>query len=383
MDTVREYVQNWVRHHAAPDADLDTLTADLCNEAVAAHPLIDSADFPLTDTIRDALDAAFGTRHDEDAKTPAAVTREELRDDLPRRCADRLGRPVARLVLNENDVGRRDAVFDVALSRPSDTAIDVTFTTTPGSASSGTDFAATSGRITFDPGQTHASVAVPVFADVAVEPRESFGLTVTGADIDKVGRGAAGVTAEAVIRDDDAGAAQDVPTINIAEARRIENTGELLFQITLSRPSSGEVSFDVRTPNLVPSQGVAEAGQDFRAIDGSLTFEAGVTSRVVAVDLFNDDAVEPTEVLQLELSNAQGAAFAGGGNTLTARGVIEDDDTADPTGGLPALTASDVRVEEPHRGANTWVVRAEADAGTFNVHVGSDGTTHVARIGED
>jgi nucleotide-binding universal stress UspA family protein len=43
----------------------------------------------------------------------------------------------------------------------------------------------------------------------------------------------------------------------------------------------------------------------------------------------------------------------------------------------------DVRVEEPHRGANTWVVRAEADAGTFNVHVGSDGTTHVARIGED
>jgi hypothetical protein len=105
MDTVREYVRNWVRHHAAPDADLDALTADLCEEAVAAHPLIDEADFPLTDSIRTTLDATFGTRHDEDAKTPAAVTREELRDDLPRRCANRLGRPVARLVLNENDVG--------------------------------------------------------------------------------------------------------------------------------------------------------------------------------------------------------------------------------------------------------------------------------------
>lgn len=105
MDTVRDYVRAWVRRHAAPTADIKALTADLCEEAVASHPLIDDPDFPLTDSIRVRLDETFGTRHDEDAKTPAAVTREELRDDLPPRCADRLGRPVARLVLNENDVG--------------------------------------------------------------------------------------------------------------------------------------------------------------------------------------------------------------------------------------------------------------------------------------
>jgi nucleotide-binding universal stress UspA family protein len=42
-----------------------------------------------------------------------------------------------------------------------------------------------------------------------------------------------------------------------------------------------------------------------------------------------------------------------------------------------------VRLEDPHRGANTWVVRAETDGGTFNVHVGTDGATHVARLGEN
>jgi nucleotide-binding universal stress UspA family protein len=36
--------------------------------------------------------------------------------------------------------------------------------------------------------------------------------------------------------------------------------------------------------------------------------------------------------------------------------------------------------ERPSRGASTWVVRAETDGGTFNVHVGTDGTAHVARI---
>jgi hypothetical protein len=105
MDTVREYVRDWVQRHAAPHADIKALIDRMCDQAVASHPLIDGPDFPLTDSIRKELEDTFGTRHDEDAKTPAAVTREELRDDLPPRCAHRLGRPVARLILNENDVG--------------------------------------------------------------------------------------------------------------------------------------------------------------------------------------------------------------------------------------------------------------------------------------
>jgi len=105
MNTVRDYVQDWVRRHAAPDADTEALTANLCEEAVAAHPLIDAPNFPLTPSIREQLDDTFGTNDDEDAQTPAAVTRDELRGALPPRCADRLGRPVAPLVLNEHDVG--------------------------------------------------------------------------------------------------------------------------------------------------------------------------------------------------------------------------------------------------------------------------------------
>lgn len=105
METVRAYVRDWVLRHTAPTADVEALTACLCEEAVASHPLIDGPDFPLTGSIRNELDETFGTRDDEDAKSLAAVTREELREALPSRCAHRLGRPVARLVLNEHDVG--------------------------------------------------------------------------------------------------------------------------------------------------------------------------------------------------------------------------------------------------------------------------------------
>ena len=83
----------------------------------------------------------------------------------------------ARIV--EGDAGTKEAVFEVSLSRPSASSITLAYATSDGSATAGEDYTATSGSLTFDPGETTLSVAVPVNGDTDLEPSELFSLVVT------------------------------------------------------------------------------------------------------------------------------------------------------------------------------------------------------------
>jgi hypothetical protein len=58
-----------------------------------------------------------------------------------------------------------NATFDVKLSNPSHQTITVTFATADGIATSGSDYVATSGTVTFNPGETTKSAAVEVVGD--------------------------------------------------------------------------------------------------------------------------------------------------------------------------------------------------------------------------
>ncbi|ATE59368.1 Calx-beta domain-containing protein [Thauera sinica] len=79
----------------------------------------------------------------------------------------------------EGHSGQREVVFEVRLSQPVDQAVTVNYTTAPGTASSGVDFAPVSGTLTFLAGQTVATVHVPVYGDTAVESTEQFSLVLS------------------------------------------------------------------------------------------------------------------------------------------------------------------------------------------------------------
>ena len=79
----------------------------------------------------------------------------------------------------ETDSGGQEAVFEIRLSEPSNTAITVDYATADGTARAGEDYTATSGSITFQPGQTVASVAVDITGDTLAEDSETFSLVVT------------------------------------------------------------------------------------------------------------------------------------------------------------------------------------------------------------
>ena len=93
------------------------------------------------------------------------------------------------------------------------------------------------------------------------------------------------------------------------------------------------------------SDGTAEAGLDYSAVQGTLTFGAGETANTVTVALLVDNTEEPSETFTLTLSDSEGAARL---SEATATGTIED-------GGAPAQpTARFASVPPEHDGATTF-----------------------------
>ncbi len=72
--------------------------------------------------------------------------------------------------------------------------------------------------------------------------------------------------------------------------------------------------------------GTATAGRDYVATDGDLLFTAGQTLNHVSVTINGDDVYELDETITATLSNPVAAIFPGGASTVTARGVIVNDD---------------------------------------------------------
>ena len=91
--------------------------------------------------------------------------------------------PVALSVADARVHEASDATLDfaVTLSRASRAPVAVAYATADGSATAGSDYTATSGTLTFDPGETAKTVSVPVLDDAHDEGEESFALTLSNA----------------------------------------------------------------------------------------------------------------------------------------------------------------------------------------------------------
>jgi hypothetical protein len=103
---------------------------------------------------------AAGTIVDDDGPPSVSVTSEHI---------------------TEGCDGATTATFDVVLSRASVNPVTVNFSTANGTATGGSDYVATSGTVTFAPGQTTRQIVVTVNGDALVEPDETFQVNLTGA----------------------------------------------------------------------------------------------------------------------------------------------------------------------------------------------------------
>jgi chitinase len=222
--------------------------------------------------------------------------------------------------VTEGNAGATPLTFTVRLAAAATSTVTVNYATASGSAVAGSDFTAASGTLAFAPGETSKTVVVDVIGDTAVESNETFTLVLSGASAN-----ARITTASAtgIISNDDQQVAR---TLSIASVRAPESQGIFSFVVTLSAASTSRVTVKFATAN-----GTAVAGRngDYTATSGTLTFNAGETSKVISVSVRNDTLVEADETFSVRLSSASGATIGAGAGTAT--GTIVNDD------GLAAL----------------------------------------------
>ncbi len=224
---------------------------------------------------------------------------------------------VPNLTVADASIAEDSGLLSFTVSLTQVAAGDVTFTATTanGTATVGnSDYTALSAQAGVIPaGNLSTTVNVSIGIDSAVEPNESFSLTIGNVS----GANLADGTAIGTIVNDDAA----LPVLSIADAAADEDAGTLSFTVSLNAPATGNVSFTASTAN-----GTATAGSgDYSAlvaVPGTIT--TGNLSTTVNVTIGADSDVEPDESLTVSLANLSGPAVFGDNS---AAGTILNDDS--------------------------------------------------------
>ena len=197
----------------------------------------------------------------------------------------------------EEDDSVKLANFTVSLAEASSEPISINYTTSDRTAKAGTDYVAQTGTVTFDPGETSKTIAVEILGDTAIEPQEDFAVNLLG------NYGQTIAQSIGLIGDNDN--TLQVPAIIISDAVETDgnNEAKAIFTVDLDRSHLETITVDYTTLD-----GLAVAGEDYVAANGTLTFAPGETQKTVTVDLISDRLSGRDEDFQLKLSNVSSNA---------------------------------------------------------------------------
>jgi len=246
----------------------------------------------------------------------------------------------------EGDTGTTNANFIVSLSNPSSQTITVNFTTENGTAIGGTDYTATSGTLTFAPGELNQTIAVSVIGDTDVEPGETFNLnftTPTNATLTTP-------TVTGFINNDEHLPSYYSIIANSAIIPEGAAPNSVLdsFVITRSNYTLQASSLDYTL------SGIATLGTDYNVfgitgegittLGNTINFAIGATTATITVRVFGGATYEPDEDINVTISNP--SPVTGIINTATATSIIQNDDS------IPAITSSSRTFAEGNTGTS-------------------------------
>jgi hypothetical protein len=240
---------------------------------------------------------------------------------------------VSDVSIFEGDFGTQSAMVTVRLSGPVNPPVYVNYSTANGTALAGSDYTATSGRLTFLKGQTIKTIVVPVVGDLASEPDETFFVNL------RTPKHATIADSQGVVTIGDDDTRLSITDVTAAEGN--EGTTAFNFNVNLSAPSASTV-----TVNYATAGGTALEGSDFAATSGMLTFAPGQTSMPVTVLVNGDRLGEGDETFFVNLSGAANAAIA----DSQGMGMITNDE--------PRLTVEPVSRVEGDGGTTDFVFAA-------------------------
>jgi hypothetical protein len=217
----------------------------------------------------------------------------------------------------EGDGGQTAFSFTVSLDSAQPARVTVDFATADGTATAPGDYAASSGTLTFAPGETAKTVSVQVNGDTSVERDETFNLNLANTAGNATIADATGVGT--IVNDDQV--ITPPSRISINDVTKAEgDAGQSAFQfiVSLDAAQSAPVTVDFAT-----ADGTASAPRDYAASSGTLTFAPGETAKTVTVQVNGDTRKEPNETFNVNLANATGNATIADAQAVGT--IVEDD----------------------------------------------------------
>ncbi|MBY0572869.1 MAG: retention module-containing protein, partial [Undibacterium sp.] len=221
--------------------------------------------------------------------------------------------------------------YTITLSTASVAPVSVNYATAAGTATSGVDFSAIAGTVTFAPGETTKTVSVPIINDTLYEGPENYRISLSVPVNATISTG----TVTTTIHDDGTGIGgndDDRPAVLSVSSPTVDEGNDLVFTVTMSK--AGAVPFAL---NLTQSSGSATIGVDTTApslvsVDGGKTYvplssvvqvPAGVTSILVKMPTINDGILEGTENLTLGASTSTNSSPVVGVGTILDGAIPE------------------------------------------------------------
>ena len=196
----------------------------------------------------------------------------------------------------EGNSGLNTANFIVNLSQASSELIELNYTTVDGNAKAGSDYTAKTGTVTFNPGQTSKTIAVAISGDIVGEADETFNLNLLGSYGQVIAEGTGTIT------NDDGTVPLPTLTITDTSATNGNNAAKATFNVSLDRAHDTAITVDYTTID-----GVAVAGEDYTANNGTLTFAPGETEKTIEVDILSNTS-NRDEDFKVQLSNVSSNA---------------------------------------------------------------------------
>jgi hypothetical protein len=220
------------------------------------------------------------------------------------------------VTVTEGNSGTLTAIFTVTRSGEDLTGtVTVNYSTANGGALAGSDYVASSGTLTFGPGETAKTVAIQIIGDLTDEYDQGFYVNLSGASNAVIADGQGVGT---ILDDDDAPTITITPLVSAKEGANNKTTWFNFF-VTLSAASEKEVRVNFATVDGTATT----ANNDYVYRSGTLIYSPEVTSQTISVQVKGDKNKELNERFFVDLSNASNATIA------LARGIGEilDDDS--------------------------------------------------------
>jgi hypothetical protein len=243
---------------------------------------------------------------------------------------------IADAIGPEGNSGTTPFVFKVTLSGSCTEKVSVDYSTADGSAKlSNNDYVATSGTLSFAPGEVSKLITVPVNGDLTLEGDEHFFVNLSNPVNAAIGDGQGDGT---IVNDDGA------PTISISDVSANEgNSGLTVFKffVSLSNMSDQPIKVDYKTVDGTATL----ANNDYQAATGTLTIAPKTPGDTIRVNVVGDTKLETDETFTVVLSNAVGASILDD----TGVGTIKNDDNT------PKVSIGNVSLNEGDSGLTPFV----------------------------